>query len=119
MSIFPATDLVTEVVRAADPQRLNAAVTRFADLSSKNARPEDFASLVEGAKCVSKSEAAPSAAATYSFLHTPTVSSGASSVAGTIKNARVNDATEKFALARRHSASEPKHENKNIQATSM
>lgn len=47
MSIFPATDLVVDVAQAADPQRLNAAVTRLAEMSSTRARPNaDFGDLV-------------------------------------------------------------------------
>lgn len=51
MSIFPATDLVVDVAQAADPQKLSAAVTRLAEMSSTRARPnENFADLVAGVR---------------------------------------------------------------------
>jgi peptidoglycan hydrolase FlgJ len=37
MSIFPANDLVVDVARAADPQRVNAAVQRLADFGNMRA----------------------------------------------------------------------------------
>lgn len=47
MSIFPATDLVTEVAQAADPTRRNAAVARLSDLSSVAPTSVDgFAELI-------------------------------------------------------------------------
>jgi len=47
MSIFPATDLVTEVAQAADPARRNAAIARLSELSPVAAKSvEGFAHLV-------------------------------------------------------------------------
>lgn len=47
MSIFPATDLVTEVAQAADPTRRNAAVARLSDLSAvPPASVDGFADLI-------------------------------------------------------------------------
>lgn len=89
MSIFPATDLVSDVARAADPQRLNAAVTRLADLSSKKVRPEEFADLVRG-------QAAPNASATPDVLRAAPASVRVSTAPGKIANVRANEVTEKF-----------------------
>ncbi|MBG0808612.1 rod-binding protein [Methylosinus sp. H3A] len=47
MSIFPATDLVTEVAKAADPSRRNAAVVRLSEMSNTSPGSVDgFANLV-------------------------------------------------------------------------
>lgn len=58
MTIFPATDLVTDVASAADPERVKAAVARLADLSSRKVDPREFAALVAGAKGGAPTEAA-------------------------------------------------------------
>jgi peptidoglycan hydrolase FlgJ len=47
MSIFPATDLVTEVAKAADPTRRNAAVARLSEMSNASPNSVDgFSNLV-------------------------------------------------------------------------
>lgn len=58
MSIFPATDLVVDVAHAADPQKLNAAVTRLSELSSTRAPSGvEFADLIDGVRDASKTGA--------------------------------------------------------------
>ncbi|PWB81684.1 MAG: flagellar biosynthesis protein FlgJ [Methylocystaceae bacterium] len=97
MSIFPATDLVAEVARAADPRRLNAAVTRLADLSSRKVKPEEFANLVEGASgAVKSAPPASSAGATVDVSYGPAAGGGVRSSSGSIESARASDVTEKF-----------------------
>jgi hypothetical protein len=56
MSIFPTTDLVVDVARAADPQKLEAAVARLQELSTTKVAGVDFASVVEGVGVSSKAE---------------------------------------------------------------
>lgn len=49
MSIFPATDIISDVARAGDPQRVRDAVRRLEDLSAGNvhlAAPPNFAAEV-------------------------------------------------------------------------
>jgi flagellar protein FlgJ len=49
MSIFPPTDIVTEVAQAADPKRLQVAIARLVELSGTRGQPsEQFAALVSG-----------------------------------------------------------------------
>ena len=49
MSIFPATDLVMDVARAADPRKRDAAVRRLNEMSGASAAPAEFSRLVEAA----------------------------------------------------------------------
>lgn len=64
MSIFPPTDLVTEVARAADPQRLSAAVHRLSEISGARLHAkDDFAEAITGVDGVAGGAVANSAAA--------------------------------------------------------
>jgi hypothetical protein len=48
MSIFPATDIVTDVARAADPTRLDMAMKRLSEASAASASNRgDFASVLD------------------------------------------------------------------------
>ncbi len=95
MSIFPATDLVSEVARAANPQKLNAAVTRLSELSSARIRSkEDFANLIDGVGDASMSAARGSA--TPDVVAVAPGRTAALSSAKSGQNARASDATEKF-----------------------
>lgn len=97
MSIFPATDLVSEVAHAADPQRLDAAVTRLTELSSARVRSkEDFGNLIDGV-----GEASISAARGANSSATPDVVAVARAQAGALSSARpgharASDVIEKF-----------------------
>ncbi|WP_018264562.1 rod-binding protein [Methylosinus sp. LW4] len=87
MSIFPATDLVTEVARAADPARRNAAVTRLSDVS--NATPSNvdgFAAIVADNGKASKS--------VEPFVAAPMVRD--ETAAATRATIRPGEATQKF-----------------------
>jgi peptidoglycan hydrolase FlgJ len=42
MSIFPATDIVSDVARAADPARVKLAIKRLEDMGGDKARPADL-----------------------------------------------------------------------------
>jgi hypothetical protein len=48
MSIFPATDIVSDVARAADPVKLRLATRRLEDIGAEKARSAEFALAAPG-----------------------------------------------------------------------
>jgi len=88
MSIFPATDLVTEVAKAADPTRRNAAVARLSEISNASPNSVDgFANLVADNR-----KALPSAKP--SVVASP-IGADSSAVSGS-SSVRPGEATQKF-----------------------
>lgn len=87
MSIFPATDLVTEVAKAAEPARRNAAVARLSEISNATPNSVDgFATLVADRRD------APSTA-TPTITARPVMIDAAATASRDIRSA---DATQKF-----------------------
>ncbi|MBU3890003.1 flagellar biosynthesis protein FlgJ [Methylosinus sporium] len=87
MSIFPATDLVTEVAKAAEPARRNAAVARLSEISNATPNSVDgFATLVADRRDASST-------ATPTITARPVMIDAAATASRDIRSA---DATQKF-----------------------
>ncbi|PWB94347.1 rod-binding protein [Methylosinus sporium] len=85
MSIFPATDLVTEVAKAAEPARRNAAVARLSEISNATPNSVDgFATLVADRR---------DAPSTATITARPVMIDAAATTSRDIRSA---DATQKF-----------------------
>jgi flagellar protein FlgJ len=99
MSILPQTDIVTEVARAADPQKLHNAITRLSELSETRVRPNDdqFSGLVRGMDNGARTNIGV-ASAQRSMAVIPGFDRAAGSLrpASSIESPRADDATRKF-----------------------
>lgn len=88
MSIFPPTDIVTEVAQAADPQKLHVAMARLA--AANSVRPnEQFSTLVNGASFQQNPHRSVTSAANA-------LGGGASSLASASVDRQASDAARKF-----------------------
>jgi len=87
MSIFPATDLVTEVAKAADPTRRDAAVARLSEISKATPNSVDgFATLI-----ADNHKAPPSP---KPFVASPIATNGSGATG--LSSIRPGEATQKF-----------------------
>jgi len=92
MSTFPANDLVVDVARAADPQKLNAAMQRLSDVANLRAvRAGAFDSVFSAASATKNG-----LTAKYSSVTPPTTSTKATANVEPVPKAASTDAAMKF-----------------------